>query len=96
MEAWGAPSEAERFLRSPHSWKTLSRLVQLRQRHQLALFGLLPAIYQDEASVRAGLASLAEVIRRTSTVMSPGRLLGLMLMLADDEDGPLAELLRKG
>lgn len=96
MEAWGAPSEAERFLRSPHSWKTLSRLVQLRQRHQLALFGLLPAIYQDEASMRAGLASLAEVIRRTSTVMSPGRLLGLMLMLADDEDGPLAELLRKG
>lgn len=96
MEAWGAPGEAERFLRSPHSWTTLSRLVRSRQRHQLALFGLLPAIYHDEASVRAGLASLAEMIRSTSAAMSPGRLLGLMLKLADDEEGPLSELLRKG
>lgn len=96
MEAWGAPSEAERFLRSPHSWTTLSRLVRSRQRHQLALFGLLPAIYHDEASVRPGLAALAEMIRRTSAAMSPGRLLGLMLKLAGEEEGPLAELLRKG
>jgi glycosyltransferase involved in cell wall biosynthesis len=44
-EAWGVPGEAERFLRSPHSWPTLSRLVRSRQRHQLAHFGLLPAIY---------------------------------------------------
>ena len=48
-EAWGAPGEAERFLRSPHSWPTLSRFVQSRQRHQLALFGLLPAIFGVDA-----------------------------------------------
>lgn len=96
METWGTPSEAERFLRSPHRWTTLSRLVRSRKRHQLALFGLLPAIYHDEASVRSGLAALAEMIRRTSAAMSPGRLLGLILKLAGEEEGPLAELLRKG
>lgn len=96
MEAWGAPSEAERFLLSPHRWTTLSRLVQSRKRHQLALFGLLPAIYHDEASVQSGLTALAERIRRTSATMSPGRLLGLMLKLAGEEKGPLDELLRKG
>lgn len=94
MEKWGTPGEAERFLRFPHSWPTLSRLVRSRQRHQLAFFGLLPAIYDDEANVPPELAALAKLIRDTSGAISPGRLLGLMLKLADEEDGPLAELLR--
>lgn len=95
-EAWGALGEAERFLRSPHSWPTLSLLVRSRQRHQLALFGLLPAIYGNKANVPPGLAALAKMVRGTSNPMSPGRLLGLMLKLAEEEGGPLAELLRKG
>ena len=96
MEARGAPGEAERFLRSPNSWPTLSRLVRSRQRHQLALFGLLPAIYGHDANVPTALAALAETVRSTSAAMSPGHLLGLMLKLADEEDGQLAEVLRKG
>ena len=94
--AWGAPGEAERFLHSPHSWPTLSRLVRSRQRHQLALFGLLPAIYGDETNAPPMLTALANMVRKTSPFMSPGQLLGLMLKLADEEEGPLAELLRKG
>ncbi|WP_156425883.1 glycosyltransferase family 2 protein [Herbaspirillum rubrisubalbicans] len=95
MAGWGRPDEAERFLRSPHSLPTLNRLVRSRQRHQLALFGLLPAVYDDEADVSPGLATLAKMIRGMLGTMSPGRLLGFMLKLADEEDGPLAELLRK-
>lgn len=96
MEAWGAPGDAEHFLRSPYSWPTLNRLVQSRQRHQLALFGLLPAIYDDEVNVPRELAVFAKMVRRSSGVMSPGQLLGLMLKLADEEEGPLADILRKG
>lgn len=96
MEARGAPEEAERFLRSPNSSSTLSRLVRSRQRHQLALFGLLPAIYGYDSNVPPALAALAMTVRSRSAAMSPGRLLGLMLELADEEDGPLAEVLRKG
>jgi len=95
-EAWGDLGEAERFLRSPYSWPTLNRLVQSRQRHQLALFGLLPAIYDDDTNVSPRLAALAKMVRRTPAAMSPGRLLGLMLKLADEEEGSLTELLRKG
>lgn len=95
-EAWGASGEAERFLRSPHSWPALGRLVRSRQRHQIALFSLLPAIYDDEANVLPRLAALAKSVRRTSGTMSSGRLLGLMLKMADEEEGPLAEILRKG
>ncbi|UVH55167.1 glycosyltransferase [Variovorax paradoxus] len=96
MEAWGAPGEAERFLRSPYGWPTLSRLVRSRQRHQLALFGLLPAVCGDEVNVPPRLAALAKVVRKTPAILSPGRLLGFVLKLADEEEGPLAELLCNG
>lgn len=93
MEAWGKPDESERFLVSPHSWPTLNRLVRSRQRHQLALFGLLPAIYHDKSCAPTMLSALAATLRETLGSMSPGVLLGLMLTMADEEDGPLADLL---
>lgn len=96
MEAWGSPDEAQSFLRSPESWPALSRLVRSRQRHQLALFALLPAVYERHPKIHPGLATLADTVRTSSAAMSPGFLLGLMLRLADDEQGPLAALLRNG
>lgn len=96
MEAWGTANEAQHFLRAPLEWPTLSRLVRSRQRHQLALFGLLPAICDVEANVPRRLAALAKIIRGSPNVRSPGRLLGLVLELADQEEGILAELLSNG
>lgn len=96
MEAWSSPGEAQPFLRSPESWPALSRLVRSRQRHQLALFALLPAVYEKHPKIHLGLAALADTVRTSSAATSPGFLLGLMLRLADDEQGPLAALLRNG
>ncbi len=96
IEAWGAPGEAQPFLRSPKSWPALSRLVHSRQRHQVALFALLPVVYEKHPRIHQGLATLADTVRTTHAATSPGFLLGLMLKLADDEQGPLAALLRNG
>ena len=96
MEAWGSPGDAQSFLRSPGSWPTLSRLVHSRQRHQLALFALLPAVYEKHPETHPELAALADTVRNSSAPTSPGVLLGLMLRLAGDEQGPLAALLRNG
>jgi hypothetical protein len=95
IEAWGSSCEAQPFLRSPGSWPALSRLVRSRQRHQLALFALLPAVYEKHPKTHLGLACLADTVRTSSAATSPGFLLGLILRLADDEQGPLAALLRK-
>ena len=96
IEAWGTPGEAQHFLRSPKSWPALSRLVHSRQRHQVALFALLPTVYEKHPRIHQGLATLADTVRTTHAATSPGFLLGLMLKLADDEQGPLAALLRNG
>jgi len=96
MNAWGAQDESESFLRSPDRWPGLSRLVRSRQRHQLALFALLPAVVEKFTSVPQGLAALADTVRTSSVARSPGLLLSLMLKLADDEHGPLAALLQQG
>lgn len=96
MNAWGAQDESESFLRSPDRWPGLSRLVRSRQRHQLALFALLPAVVEKLTSVSQGLAALADTVRTSSVATSPGLLLSLMLKLADDEHGPLAALLQQG
>lgn len=96
MEGWGTPGEAQTFLRSPKSWPALSRLVLSRQRHQLALFCLLPAVYADDAQAHPGLAALAETIRGEPAALSPGRLLGRMLELASEENGALSTILRIG
>ena len=96
MNAWGARDEAESFLRSPERWPALSRLVRSRQRHQLALFALLPAVVEKLNDLPRGLAALADAVRTSSVARSPGSLLSLMLKLADDEHGPLAAMLQQG
>jgi hypothetical protein len=96
MNAWGAQDQAESFLMSPDRWPGLNRMVRSRQRHQLALFALLPAVVEKRTSVPQGLAALAYRGITSSVATSPGLLLSLMLKLADDEHGPLAALLQQG
>lgn len=66
-----------------------------RQRHQLALFALLPALYSDGAELSTEVAALAAALCKTSTAMSPGGILGLLHKLADEEAGPLSVILRR-
>lgn len=96
MNAWAAQDESESFLRSPDRWPSLSRLIRSRQRHQLALFALLPAVVEKLSGAPQGLAALADKVRTSSIATSPGLLLSLMLKMADDEHGPLAALLQQG
>lgn len=93
MRAWGAASEAEAFMVAPRGWPKLQRLVRSRQRHQLALFGLLPALNNDRSGIQPGVAAMADALQKTTEAMSPGGILGLLLKLADEEAGALSAIL---
>lgn len=94
MSVWGQPAEARAFLKSPKCWPTLGRMVRSRQRHQLALFGLLPALYcRDETRVPAEFSTIAGQLRQASACSSLGLLLGWLLALADEEEGVLNSIL---
>ena len=93
IAGWGEADEALRFLNSPRTMPTLLRLVRSRQRHQLALFGLLPALCNPEVAAPSEIAAIADELREASVGMSPGELLSQMLSLADDEQGAISEIL---
>ena len=93
IAGWGDADEALRFLNSPRTMPTLLRLVRSRQRHQLALFGLLPALCNPEYAAPAEIAAIVDELREASVRKSPGGLLSQMLSLADDEQGAISEIL---
>ncbi len=82
------PETSREFLASPYTWTSVERAIKSRRRHQLAFFALLPAIYQTNAEIPPYLAALAFKVRRDAGC-EPGRMLGLLLSLADEEDGVL-------
>lgn len=89
VRSWTQEPEASReFLASPHGWRSVERAIKSRRRHQLALFALLPAIFQTNAEIAPYLAALASNLRQ-AVGREPGSVLGLLLSLADEENGVL-------
>ncbi len=76
------------FLTAPYTWTSVARAIRSRQRHQLALFALLPAMCQTDAVVTPYLAALASDLCQIAG-NEPGRMLGIVLSLADEENAAL-------
>lgn len=94
MSAWGQHDPASAFLVSPRTRASLDRLIRSRQRHQLALFALLPALFCLGArEVPAAFLALATQLREAAAGQSSGWLLGRLLALADEEEGALSTIL---
>lgn len=92
FEAWTLNEETTAFLTSPQRSPSLHRLIQYRQRHQIALFGLLPAFFQEEPRVVASLLGAAASFRQAMTEASPSQILSRVLSLADEENGILERI----
>lgn len=92
---WGTPEQAVRFMTSPRSWPDLDRLVRSRRRHQLALFRLLPSLCDGEVTMTAKFAAMRADLGASVAHATPGALVIPMLALADDERGPLGEVLEQ-
>lgn len=96
IASWSHTADATVFLAAPTRSAWLDRLVRSRQRHQLALFGLLPTLFQIEARVPAKLLQLSMSLRQGLKNAPPGYVLERVLSLADEEGGAFDALLGAG
>ena len=86
---WGNdPRSSQSFLENPHVWPSIGEAIRSRQRHELALFSVLPSICTPEAECTPLIADLAGNIKK-SIGLQPVRLLEAALALADEEGGVL-------
>ena len=93
IASWSHTGDATVFLASPTRSPWLDRLVRSRQRHQLAFFGLLPSLFQEEAHITANLLNPSMSLRKTMKDAPPGLVLERVLSLADGEGGILDAIL---
>lgn len=91
--AWEPVNEGTHFLESPFDSPGLDRLINARQRHQLALFGLLPALFHRRPTEPAALRTMVSTLRTTASDRPPGETLGHLLTLADQGKGEINALL---
>jgi len=83
-----AQSDADLFLVDPFASGYLKNAVKSRQRHELALFGLLPLIVNEKASCDEATRSFFSSLNLDPCPGSAAAL-QLALHLADEQDGPL-------
>ncbi len=87
--AWMRLEDSAKFLRSPFTSPMTTRLIRSRQRHQLALFALLPSILRGATPSEFALSEVICEARLLFAQNPPGQILGKMLSLADQEGGAL-------
>lgn len=93
IKQWAECADTTSFLTAPMTSSSLHRLVRCRQRHQIALFGLLPSLFQDPRDVVDDLRECAHLFCQQLTGNNSGSMIELALRWADEEGGALDQVL---